>query len=58
VGFSDDEIVFDLKTWEEWLEANPNLVNIVPAISFNTFGKEMKKYQIGWRALILTTTSQ
>jgi hypothetical protein len=48
VGFSDDEIVFDLKTWEEWLEANPNLVNIVPAISFNTFGKEMKKYQIGW----------
>jgi len=44
-----DEIVLGFnKTWDEWVLANPNLVNIEPAMFWSTVGKEWKKFELGW----------
>ena len=43
-----EEYVFDVKTWDEWLQANPNLVNIEPAMFWSTVGKKWNKFELGW----------
>lgn len=45
---NDEEITFDLKIWEDWVKANPNLVNIEPAMFWSTVGKEFKETDFGW----------
>ena len=49
MALSDEEIYrIDKKTWDEWVEANPNLVNIQPAMFASSVGKEWNKFEIGW----------
>ena len=48
MGLNDDVVIIEPKTWDEWVKANPNLVNIEPAIFVSTVGKKWNEYQIGW----------
>ena len=43
-----EEIVIDVKTWDEWVKAYPNLVNIEPAMFWSTVGKKWNKFEFGW----------
>ncbi len=43
-----EEYWFNVKTWDEWVQANPNLVNIEPAMFWSTVGKEWNKFELGW----------
>ena len=43
-----EEVFIDTRSWDEWIEANPNLVNCSSLLMCSTHGKEWTIYEIGW----------